>query len=346
MSSSLQSLVASGTKLWLDSIDPTAMTAAIKEGATGATSNPIIVADILQNGDYEADIKALKKKGLDAEAIAWQLTDKLVDDAEGMLYDTDIFGDTGGDDGFVSFELDPLLEDGRCTLSRQDKIKRYTELAIEWGEDRPQRLIKVPATEEGIAALAPMVAAGINVNVTLIFSERQLEEARRQVWEGAQQREDLSTFKSVYSIFVSRLDAYADKQLPELSAEAKDLVGIYNAKKLWLSNKQFWQDKNAPLNQEIVFASTGTKRPDDEPWKYVAALAGSDIQTNPPATNAKTAASGLTFHAKIEEPVPAAIAEELEAKVDWRKMESVLMAEGLEKFSEPQKKLIDWIAEV
>lgn len=346
MSSSLKSLIASGTKLWLDSIDPVAIKAALKDGATGATSNPIIVADILQNGDYEAEIKALKGKGMDAEAIAWHMTDKLVNDAEGMFYDADILADTGGNDGFVSFELDPLLEDGRCTLSRQDKIKRYTELAIKWGEERFNRLIKVPATEEGIAALAPMVAAGINVNVTLIFSERQLEAARQKVWEGAQQLEHLSTFKSVYSIFVSRLDAYADKHLPELSAEAKDLVGIYNAKKLWLNNKKFWQENNTPLDQEIVFASTGTKRPDDEPWKYVAALAGSDIQTNPPATNAKTAASGLTFHGKIEEPVPEAIAEELEAKVDWHKMESVLMAEGLKKFSEPQHKLIDWIASV
>lgn len=346
MSSSLKSLVASGTKLWLDSIAPAAITEALKDGATGATSNPIIVADILQNGDYQADIKALKAKGLDAEAIAWQMTDKLVNDAEGMLYDTDIFADSGGDNGFVSFELDPLLEDSRCTLSRQDKIARYTELAIKWGEDRPQRLIKVPATDEGIAALAPMVAAGINVNVTLIFSQRQLEAARQQVWQGAQQRDDLSTFKSVYSIFVSRLDVYADSHLPELSAEAKAFVGIYNAKKLWRNNTDFWQDKGTPLSQEIVFASTGTKRPDDEPWKYVAAFAGSDIQTNPPATNAKTAASGLSFNAKIEEPVPAAIAEELEAKVDWAQMERVLMAEGLDKFSAPQKKLIDWIASV
>lgn len=344
MSSSLQSLVSSGTKLWLDSIAPAAIVASKAEGATGATSNPIIVADILQNGDYQQDIAALKGQGLDADTVAWKMTDTLVDAAEEAFQD--VFARTKGDDGYVSFELDPLLEDASCPLSPEGKVKRYLELALEWGKGRPNRLIKVPATPEGIAALTPMVSAGINVNVTLIFSQRQLEAARRNVWEGAKQRGSLDTFKSVFSIFVSRLDAYADKRLPELSDEAKSYVGIYNAKKLWRNNQEFWQEQNTPLAQEIVFASTGTKRPTDEPWKYVAAFAGSDIQTNPPATNEKTAASGLTFHAKIAEAVPSEVAAELEAKVDWAQMEDDLMAEGLKKFSEPQKALIEWISSI
>lgn len=342
MSSSLQSIVSSGTKLWLDSIAPDAIVASKADGATGATSNPIIVADILQNGDYRNAIAVLKQQGHDADSIAWQMTDRLVSAAEKFYYDD--FEATKGNDGYVSFELDPLLEDPSCPLTREGKINRYVELALKWGKGRPNRLIKVPATPEGIAALTPMVAAGINVNVTLIFSQRQLEAARRNVWEGAKQRESHTDFKSVYSIFVSRLDAYADKHLPQLSNAAKEYVGIYNAKKLWRNNCEFWQEQNNHLGQEIVFASTGTKRPDDEPWKYVAAFCGSDIQTNPPATNAKTAASGLTFAAKIEEPVEEAIASELEEKVDWQKLEDDLMAEGLKKFSEPQKKLIDWIA--
>lgn len=343
MSSSLASLVTAGTKLWLDSIAPDAIVASKADGATGATSNPIIVADILQNGPYKPAIAELKGQGLDADAIAWQMTDRLVTDAEASF--TDIFAKTKGNDGYVSFELDPLLDDADCPLSREAKIERYVELALKWSKGHPNRLIKVPATPEGIAALKPMVAAGVNVNVTLIFSQRQLEAARQHVWEGAQQRTSRDDFKSVFSIFVSRLDAYADKHVSGLSAGAMDVVGIYNAKKLWRNNQEFWQKHDTRLDQEIVFASTGTKRPDDEPWKYVAAFCGSDIQTNPPATNAKTAESGLTFTAKIAEPIAADIAAELEDKVDWVKLEEDLMAEGLRKFSEPQKALIAWIAE-
>ncbi len=92
-------------------------------------------------------------------------------------------------------------------------------------------------------------------------------------------------FKRVYSIFVSRVDVYTEKKVPELSAAAQGLVGIVNAKRLWRENLSFWKDKDLPLQQEIIFASTGTKKPTDPADKYVEALAGSDIQTNPPATN-------------------------------------------------------------
>ena len=103
------------------------------------------------------------------------------------------------------------------------------------------------------------------------------------------------TFKSVYSIFVSRLDVYTEKHVPDLSPAAQGQVGIVNAKHIWQLNQQFWADKELALNQEMIFASTGTKKPADPPWKYVEAFAGSDIETNPPPTNAAVQASGRTF---------------------------------------------------
>ena len=103
----------------------------------------------------------------------------------------------------------------------------------------------------------------------------------------------LEHFKSVYSIFVSRVDVYTEKHVPDLSPAAQGQVGIVGAKRIWLENQKFWAKRPTPLRQEIIFASTGTKKPDDPPWKYVAALAGSDIQTNPPATNEAVEASGL-----------------------------------------------------
>src|SRR5690606_9150267 len=155
------------------------------------------------------------------------------------------------------------------------------------------RMIKVPATPAGLDALEELCAAGVTLNVTLIFTMRQYEQARNAVWRGAQRRPDLTHFKSVYSIFVSRVDVYTEKHVPELSPSAQGQVGIVNAKQIWQANQQFWREHPTPLKQEIIFASTGTKKPEDPPWKYVAAFAGSDIETNPPATNDAVAKSSL-----------------------------------------------------
>ena len=93
-------------------------------------------------------------------------------------------------------------------------------------------------------------------------------------------------------------------------------MGIVGAKRIWQANQEFWATRPTPLQQEIVFASTGTKKPEDPPWKYVAALAGSDIQTNPPATNEAVESSGLTFHRTVDQMPPADVLAEIDAKVD------------------------------
>lgn len=342
MTSPLRSIIDSGTKLWLDSIDPQLISESIGYGATGATSNPIIVANILKSGKYDTDMKTLKSEGHDHSSIAWQLTDRLVSNAEKSFLP--IFEQTNGNDGYVSFELDPLLEDPEQNLTDAQKVERYVELAIKWSKNHKNRLIKVPATPAGIKALTPLSEKEINVNVTLIFTLNQLQDARKAVWEGVKNRKNLKLFKSVYSIFVSRLDVYADQNLPNLSKEAKEVLGIYNAKKAWKDNTEFWKKIGLPLQQEIVFASTGTKKPTDKPWKYVEAFCGSDIETNPPETNSKVNLSGCKFTSQIQKEIAPDIVQELENKVDWNKLEATLMAEGLEKFSTPQKNLIELIA--
>ena len=93
------------------------------------------------------------------------------------------------------------------------------------------------------------------------------------------------SLKSAYSIFVSRVDIYTEKHVPDLSPAAQGPVGIVNAKRIWAENRGFWCDKKLPLSQEMIFASTGTKKPSDAPWKYVEAFDDSDIQTTPPTTN-------------------------------------------------------------
>jgi transaldolase len=344
MASPLETLVASGTKLWLDSVDPDLVEANRAWGATGATSNPIIIADLIKSGRFDHELEAaLVDRGLSDEDTAWHLTDTVVRSAQEVFLP--VWEATRGDDGYVSFELDPLLEDPANTLSHRERVARYIELGRKWSEGHKNRMIKVPATPAGIDALEQLAADGVTINVTLIFTMRQYEAARDAIWRGAQRRKSLDRFKSVYSIFISRVDVYTEKHVPDLSPAAQGQVGIVGVKRIWQANQAFWKTRRTPLRQEIVFASTGTKKPQDPPWKYVIALAGSDIQTNPPATNAAVEASGLVFHRTIDEMPPADVLAEIDAKVNPLKLEAELIREGVIKFADPQKALLKLIAD-
>jgi transaldolase len=344
MASPLQSLVASGTKLWLDSVDPDLIKANRAWGASGATSNPIIIADLIQSGRFDEELEAaLGERRLSDEDAAWHLTDTVVRNAQEVFLS--VWKSTRGDDGYVSFELDPLLEDPASPLSHRERVARYIELGRKWSQGHQNRMIKVPATPAGIDALEQLAADGVTINVTLIFTTRQYEAARDAIWRGAQRRKSLERFKSVYSIFISRVDVYTEKQVPNLSPAAQGQVGIVGVKRIWRANQEFWRARPTPLRQEIVFASTGTKRPQDPPWKYVIALAGSDIQTNPPATNEAVESSGLMFRRTVDEMPPSDVLAEIDAKVDQIKLEADLMREGVMKFADPQKALLKLIAD-
>lgn len=344
MPSPLASLIATGTKLWLDSVDPDLVASNRALGATGATSNPIIIRDLIKTGRYDEQLAKLLEQGdLSDEDAAWQLTDQVVRDAQSVFLP--VWQETAGNDGYVSFELDPLLEAEDCPLSRDEKVQRYIELGTQWSADHDNRMIKVPATEAGLGALEELAARGVPLNVTLIFTDEQYRAARDAIWSGAQRLDSLAKFKSVYSIFISRLDVYTEKHVPELSDAAQGQVGLVNVKQIWQENQEFWQAHSTPLAQEIVFASTGTKKPEDPPWKYVAALAGSDIQTNPPGTNEAVQDSGLEFSRTVDQLPPQDVLDEIAAKVDQQKLHDVLMSEGLKKFADPQQALLQLVAE-
>jgi transaldolase len=342
MGSPLRSLIASGTKLWLDSVDPEEIIRNRALGATGATSNPIIISDIIKKGRFDTVITDCVKKGQSDLDIAWHLTDVLVSKAQEVFLP--IWEQTKGNDGYVSFELDPLLEDPDRNMPVEERTRNYIELGKKWGTGRKNRMIKIPATAGGLAAVEELCAAGVTLNVTLTFTPRQYTAARDAMWRGAQRRQSREHFKSVYSIFVSRVDVYTEKHVPDLSPAAQGLVGIVNAKRIWQMNQRFWADKGLPLQQEIIFASTGTKKPEDPHWKYVEAFAGADIETNPPETNTAVEASGRTITRQIDAMPLAAVLDEIEKKVDLRKMEDVLMTEGIKKFADPQKALLALIA--
>ncbi|MDA7978353.1 MAG: transaldolase [Pirellulales bacterium] len=336
--SPLESLIQCGTRLWLDSIDPDLVAENRTLGATGATSNPIIVADLLASGRFDEQLDALVAAGKSNEEIAWAMTDQLVRGAQQVF--KPVWDGTSGDDGYVSFELDPLLEDPDSAPPHVERVAAYIAGGKQWNAGHSNRMIKVPATPAGLEALEELSAAGVPLNVTLIFTMRQYEAAREAVWRGAQRRDSLAKFKSVYSIFVSRIDVYTEKHVPQLSDAAQGEVGIANAKRIWQANDQFWNDKNLPLRQEIVFASTGTKKASDPADKYVSAFAGSDIETNPPATNAAVQQLGKTYARQVDQLPVASTLAEIDEHVNFQHLEQTLMDEGIKKFADPQKKLL------
>lgn len=335
---SIASLVATGTNLYLDSIDPALVKLNLDWGAVGATSNPIIIGALIETGRFDEPLVKLISSGKSDSEIAWALTDQLVSDAQAAFMP--VWKRTNGNAGWVSFELDPLIEDVESNLPHAERVERYIELGKQWSAGHQNRMIKVPATPAGLEALSTLSAEGITLNVTLVFTMDQYHTARSNVWEGVKKLVNLDNFKSVYSIFVSRVDQYSSKHLPNLSPEAQGQLGIVNAKQIWLDNQQFWSMHPTRLKQEIIFASTGTKDPKDPKEKYVAALAGSDIQTNPPETNAVIAAGNFKFDRQVDKLPPASIVNELNAAVNVEHLHDTLMTEGLAKFAAPQKQLI------
>jgi transaldolase len=340
---SLASLIATGTKVWLDGVEPDEVERNLAWGVTGATSNPTIVSKIIGRGHFDDRISELIEQDLTDDQIAWELNDELVESAQKVFLP--VWERTEGNDGYVSFELDPLIEDEAAGLDNSQRVSRYLELGEKWAAGHKNRMIKVPATAAGLEALETLAAAGVTINVTLMFTERQYLVARDAIWRGAQRRKmGLHDFKSVYSIFVSRVDVYTEKHVADLSPAAQGMVGIVNAKRIWQENQRFWKDKGLRLQQEIVFASTGVKKPSDPLDKYVEALAGSDIQTNPPGTNRAVEKLQKTYTRRVDRLPSPSIVSEIDRKVDMMALELGLIQEGVKKFIEPQMALLELIA--
>jgi transaldolase len=341
---SLKSLIATGTKVWLDGVDPDEIAKNCDWGITGATSNPAIVSKIIGHGHFDDRIRELIAQGLTDGQIAWELDDELVKSAQQVFLP--VWGRTEGNDGYVSFELDPLIEDESAGLDNLERVRRYIELGKKWSAGHKNRMIKVPASVAGLDALEALAAAGVTINVTLMFTQRQYQLARDAIWRGAARRKDgLHDFKSVYSVFVSRVDVYTEEHVSDLSPDAQGMVGIINAKRIWQDNEQFWKDQGLRLQQEIVFASTGVKKPGDPPDKYVEAFAGGDIQTNPSATNEAVEKSPNTYTRHVDRMPSPSIVSEIDRKVDMAEMERRLMDEGISKFVAPQRAILELIAQ-
>ena len=147
----LQSLVACGTKLWLDSVDPKEVAANRASARAAPRPTRSSSATSSRPAASTSRLTAFLKEGLDDEALAWRLTDMLVRQAQEVFLP--VWESTKGDDGYVSFELDPLLEDVKQTMPVEERTKRYIALGKEWSRGHKNRMIKVPATPAGLGAL-------------------------------------------------------------------------------------------------------------------------------------------------------------------------------------------------
>jgi transaldolase len=293
-----------GQSMWYDNIqrrllESGDMAGMIARGEIyGVTSNPSIFNNaIAKSGDYDEQLLPMAKKGESAEAIYEALAVSDIRAATDLF--AKLYQDTNGGDGYVSLEVDPNL--ARVTETTATEAVRLWKLV-----DRPNLMVKIPATKEGLPAIQRSIAAGLNINVTLIFSLERYKEVMEAYIAGLEQRlaagQPLDRVTSVASFFVSRIDSKIDGWLDELIAKGgekgrkaeglKGKIALASAKLAYQEFKQVFgsprfkklAESGAKL-QRPLWASTSTKNPAYPDVLYVDELIGADtVNTLPPNT--------------------------------------------------------------
>jgi transaldolase len=310
------------------------------DGIRGVTSNPTIFEKAMADGDvYDDGLRACAADGLSIRDSYWRLVVEDVGNAADLL--RPVHEQTGGGDGFVSLEVSPDLAHDTAATCEQAK-----ELAARLG--RPNVMIKIPATLEGLDAITATIAAGINVNVTLIFAlarhaaviDAYMSGLEKLVASGG----DPSKISSVASFFVSRVDTETDRRLPE-GHPLRGKAAVANAKLAYrlfrdrFSGKR-WGDlaaQGARL-QRPLWASTSTKNPDYPSTLYVDELIGRDtVSTLAPASiDALHNGEGNQRADTVEQDVDGAqrlIDDLAEAGVDFDDVTATLEREGVDSFA-------------
>src|SRR3954470_17559787 len=295
MANHLREIEAEGQAVWLDNIsraliEDGELERLIREdGVSGVTSNPTIFEKAIAGTDRYADaLEEAARKGLNARNTFFELGFRDIRDGADLLRET--FDRTEGQDGYVSFELPPELADDADGSVEQAKVIRERI-------DRPNVLIKVPGTEAGVQAFEELTAAGVSVNVTLLFAVKRYEEIAEAYLRGLERRldagEPIDRIASVASFFVSRVDGKVDKKLEELGrTELRGKAGVANARVAYESFQRIFSgerwEKLKALGSNVqrpLWASTSTKNPDYPDTLYVDELIGPDtVNTMPDAT--------------------------------------------------------------
>ena len=295
-----------GQSIWYDNIERSILTSGklekmvAEDGICGVTSNPTIFEKaITQSSEYDPEIKELAGENKTPEEVYESLTIKDVTLAADILYK--IYKETERKDGYVSIEVPP-----KYAYDIEQTISEAQKLFMRIG--RENIMIKVPATKEGTVAIERLISKGININATLIFSLSHYENVARAYIKGLEgfSREggDLKRVASVASLFVSRIDTLADKEIssliesekdPERKRDLQELLGkaaIANSKKVYQKFKEIFSqekfkdlEKRGAMVQRPLWASTSTKNPAYSDVKYVVELIGSHtVNTIPQVT--------------------------------------------------------------
>ena len=349
----LQALADHGQSVWIDYlsrpfVQDGDLAKMVERGIVGVTSNPTIFQAAIAEGDrYDDQIRELIEKGeTEPKEIFIALA---ADDIRGACDVLNSVYESGnGKDGYVSLEVDPnLAHDTEATI---EEAKRLHKLV-----DRENLFIKIPATQEGLAAIEETIAAGIPVNVTLIFSLDRYRKVAEAYIRGLERLDesggDVSKVASVASFFVSRVDSEGDKRLDETGGhdELKGKLAIANAKLAYKAYSEVFSGEKwealvakGATAQRCLWASTSTKNPEYRDVIYVEELIGEDtVNTMPPKT-----IDAFEDHGEVRET----LAEDMEgaqkvlddlaaAGVDYDDVVETLEKEGVQKFADSFKEL-------
>jgi transaldolase len=351
----LARLTTLGTSIWLDQIQRS-----LTQGGElrrlvddsclrGMTSNPAIFEKAILGGDeYDEQIAELFNGGASSREIYQAIAIQDVQEAADVL--RSVYDETDGHDGYVSLEVDPdLAFDTDKTIAQ---AKEY------WGRvDRPNLMIKIPGTDEGLPAIEQALYEGINVNVTLLFKVAQYEKVIEAFLRGLERRLDegkpVAGIHSVASFFVSRVDTEVDKRLEAASGHDELLgkAGVANARWAYQSYlKVFEGDRFAKLReagvpvQRPLWASTGVKNPKYSDVMYVDELAGPEtVNTMPMATLEAAADHSEATESRVQIDPSDDLKALADGGIDLDDVTDKLLRDGVDAFVTPMEKLLEGI---
>jgi len=358
--SNLHKLSALGQSVWIDYLSrdmlETGELARMmdEDAVVGVTSNPTIFQKAIAHGErYDEQLKQILDGGeSDAKEIFLQLSSSDISDA--LDYLRPIWDESNGQDGYVSWEVDPNLADDRDATTAEAKRLH------EW-IDQPNLYVKIPATKPGLGSIEDMIAAGRNINVTLIFSLERHKEVMEAYVRGVERLVenggDPATVHSVASFFVSRVDTEADKRLDAVGGhdELKGKLGIANAKIAYQNYLEVfsgtrWEAlaSKGATKQRCLWASTSTKNPEYRDVMYIEGLIGPETVNTMPEETMRA----FQDHGRVEETltkeVDAArkLLDDLAAAgIDYDDVVATLEQEGVQKFSDSFEELLEGIRE-
>ncbi|MFZ0892386.1 MAG: bifunctional transaldolase/phosoglucose isomerase [Thermoplasmata archaeon] len=356
---SLTALLERGQSPWLDYIRRSLLTSGElkrmveQDGITGVTINPTIFEKAIAGShDYDASLQEIL--GGEPHLAPAELYERLAVEDVRLAADVlrPVFDRTGGKDGFVSLEVAPgLAHDTAGTISEARRL---------WGEvNRPNLLIKVPGTKEGVPAIEALLAEGININITLLFSLSQYEAVAQAYLRGLARVHDPAQLASVASVFVSRIDTAVDRSLdastsPDASA-LKGKVAIANSRVIYARFQEIFHGTSfAPWlargarPQRVLWASTSTKDPHFRDTLYVEELIGPEtVDTIPPATITAFEDHGVVRGDTLGEGLSEAqelLRRAARAGINLEKITDDLQTEGVALFSDSYALLLRSLA--